>query len=107
MKNPIAATTDAMTMPVTSAAAVVAAIVDDRAEPDGAGATAAAAATALRAPSASWLGFLAAVVRVDDALRFAADRVDEARAIVVEAAGVLVADDPILVLPAALARGAW
>ena len=53
MKKPIAATTDARTMPVTSAAAVVAAIVTIVPSPSAPAPAAAAAATALRALSAS------------------------------------------------------
>ena len=49
------------------------------------------------------LGFALPVVRLDDALRFAAHGVNHAGPVVVELAGVL-ADHPALVLPAALGQ---
>ena len=101
MKKPIAAMTDAMMMPVTSAAAVVAAIATIAPSPTAPAPTAAAAATALRAPSASSLRLAPPIVGVDHPLRFAADRVDQTRPVVMELPRV-VADDPVLVLAAAL-----
>ena len=101
MKNPSAATTEARTIPVTSAAAVVAANVTMAPRPSAVAPAAAAAATALRALSASCCASRLLVVRVDDPLRLAADGVDQARAVVVKLAGVF-ADDPVLVLPPAL-----
>ena len=102
MKKPIAASTDARMMPVTSAAAVVAAIVDDRAEAERAGADGRGRRHGVARAVGELLRLAPAIVGVDDLLRLAADRVDQARAVVVEPRPALLADDPILVLAAAL-----
>ena len=99
MKNPSAAMTDAMMIPVTSAAAVVAAIVTIAPRPTAPALTAAAAATALRASSASSRASLPRSNESIDLLRLATHRLDQPRAVVVKTAGV-VADDAILVLTA-------
>ena len=83
---------------MTSAAAVVAAMRDDRAEPQRAGADRGGRGHGVPRPVRQLLGFAAAVVGIDDLLRFAGDRVDHARAVVVEPRPALAADDPILVL---------
>ena len=83
---------------------MVAATVTSVPKPSAPAPTAAAAATALRAPSASSLRLPLPVVGIDDALRFAADRVDQARAVVVKPRPPVVADDALAVLAPALGQ---
>ena len=92
-------------MPVTSAAAVVAAIVTIVPSPSAPAPTAAAAATAFRAPSASSARLAASIVGIDDLAASPGPTASiRRRAVVVEARASVVADDPILVLAAALGQ---
>ena len=92
-----------MTSPVTSAAAVVAASDDERAEPERAGADGRGRGDGGARAVGDRLGFPPAIVRVDDALRFASDRVEQARR---DRRGScrssVAAEDPIAVLAPAL-----
>ena len=97
----MAATTDARTIPVTSAAAVVAATVTIVPEAERGRAGGRGGGHRVARVVGKLLRLALPVVRLDHPLRLAADRVDQAGAVVVELPRVL-ADDLVLVLPAPL-----
>ena len=109
-KNPSAATTLARRIPVTSAAAVLAAIVTRVPRPERAGAGRGGGRHGVARAVGELARFAAPIVGLDDGLRGAADRVDHAPPLVVKRPRLLVvlrlADDPIAEGAAAVGRGA-
>ena len=93
-------------MPVTSAAAVVAAIVTIVPRPSAPGPHGRGGGDRISRAVGELLRLALAVVGIDDLLRLASDRLDQPRSIVVEAsaAAVILADDAAAILASSLGQ---